>query len=295
MISEFLKWIQKVENIMKRIQLYEVTSDDHCAGSKAVQDVHHIAEQYGYETVNIKIVGGGQGIFGKVKRQVIYFYQWMKCLMKMKNSNIVLLQHPFRYTQCGRERVLRFLKTKKKIKFISLVHDVEELRTASRINYYQREFIFMLKLTDVLIVHNDNMKEYFINKGVSPDKIVILRIFDYIQTNTTKMMPVFEKSITIAGNLDTTKSRYIEQLKLLDGIKVNLFGPNFDYKMLTNKDIRYHGSFQADEIPMMLNSGFGLVWDGERIDTCQGGYGQYLRYNNPHKLSFGQKQQKQIL
>ena len=27
------------------------------------------------------------------------------------------------------------------------------------------------------------------------------------------------------------------------------------------------------------------VWDGEKPDTCAGGTGEYLRYNNPHKLS----------
>ena len=34
----------------------------------------------------------------------------------------------------------------------------------------------------------------------------------------------------------------------------------------------------------MVN-GFGLVWDGNSADTCSGNTGDYLRYNNPHKLS----------
>lgn len=50
-------------------------------------------------------------------------------------------------------------------------------------------------------------------------------------------------------------------------------------------NIEYHGSFPVDEIPMMLDRGFGLVWDGDSIYGCQGQSGQYLRYNNPHKLS----------
>ena len=28
-----------------------------------------------------------------------------------------------------------------------------------------------------------------------------------------------------------------------------------------------------------------MVWDGDSIDTCSGNFGQYLKYNNPHKLS----------
>ena len=32
-------------------------------------------------------------------------------------------------------------------------------------------------------------------------------------------------------------------------------------------------------------SGFGLVWDGSSIEKCDGNTGEYLKYNNPHKLS----------
>ncbi|MBT8943652.1 galactofuranosyltransferase, partial [Lactobacillus delbrueckii subsp. bulgaricus] len=34
-----------------------------------------------------------------------------------------------------------------------------------------------------------------------------------------------------------------------------------------------------------LNSGFGLIWYGSSIETCDGAFGNYLRYNDPHKLS----------
>ena len=41
----------------------------------------------------------------------------------------------------------------------------------------------------------------------------------------------------------------------------------------------------ADELPFVLNAEFGLVWDGPSVETCEGGYGKYLMYNNPHKAS----------
>ena len=47
----------------------------------------------------------------------------------------------------------------------------------------------------------------------------------------------------------------------------------------------YKGSYPPEELPKYLNRGFGLIWDGETVDTCSGDYGNYLRYNNPHKLS----------
>ena len=34
-----------------------------------------------------------------------------------------------------------------------------------------------------------------------------------------------------------------------------------------------------------VNTGFGLVWDGASIDKCDGNWGEYLKWNNPHKFS----------
>ena len=47
----------------------------------------------------------------------------------------------------------------------------------------------------------------------------------------------------------------------------------------------YHGSFDADILPGMLDSSFGLVWDGPVSNTCAGNMGNYMRFNNPHKVS----------
>ena len=40
-----------------------------------------------------------------------------------------------------------------------------------------------------------------------------------------------------------------------------------------------------DIIPSKLKADFGLVWDGDSVDTCAGDTGRYLLYNNPHKFS----------
>ena len=64
----------------------------------------------------------------------------------------------------------------------------------------------------------------------------------------------------------------------------NLYGPNYEGEK-ENDNIRYLGSFPPDEIPSVIEGKFGLVWDGEKLDTCEGGTGEYLKYNNPHKTS----------
>ena len=181
--------------------------------------------------------------------------------------------------------MLEGLKRKKNVKFISLVHDVEELRKSLYNNYYKSEFDTMLSLVDVIIVHNDKMKDFFIKKGFPETKLVSLKIFDYlIDSKPSGSNTKFERSISIAGNLDIKKSAYISQLGKL-GVVVNLYGPNFSHLLEKYKEIKYHGSFPASDIPNHLNSGFGLVWDGDSIDSCSGDFGEYLQYNNPHKLS----------
>ena len=47
----------------------------------------------------------------------------------------------------------------------------------------------------------------------------------------------------------------------------------------------YHGAFPPEELPDIIEGAFGLVWDGNGTDGCEGAAGKYLRINDPHKLS----------
>lgn len=270
---------------MKKYQLVELSAEHNHAGSKAVQDVFDVANDLGYEAKVIRTATSVDSLWGKIRRQTLFFIDWLKIYFSITPNSLVLIQNPYHHKQLIRNWVLNKLKRDKKIKFISLVHDVEELRKSLYNNYYKKEFNFMLSIADSIIVHNDKMKAFFIKKGVPEDKLVSLKIFDYLmdKENQSKNV-IFERAISIAGNLDIKKSAYIAQLGHL-GITVHLYGPNFSHSLEQYKDIQYHGSFPASEIPNQLNSGFGLVWDGNSVDTCSGDFGEYLQYNNPHKLS----------
>ena len=58
-----------------------------------------------------------------------------------------------------------------------------------------------------------------------------------------------------------------------------------DKNIKLGDNLKYFGSFKPDELPGKLEGKFGLVWDGDSLDTCSGNTGNYLRYNNPHKTS----------
>lgn len=269
---------------MEKYQIVEVTEQLNHAGTKATADIADIAEKLGFKRINVKMDTTEESIKGKAKRQVGYFRDWQRAEKVIAPESILLLQHPFHYKQITRDKTLRRIKSKN-VKIISVVHDVEELRAFRYNDYYRHEFEVMLELADVIVVHNSVMKQWFVERGFKENKLISLEIFDYLQTNHTMKVVRFEKSVTVAGNLDTTKCGYISELGKLKDVKVHLYGPNFNDELRKLENIEYHGSFPVNEIPKRLDRGFGLVWDGESIDGCKGLSGQYLRYNNPHKLS----------
>lgn len=269
---------------MNKFQIVEVTKGLNHAGSKATADAATIAEQLGFKKAIIRMDDTHAGIIGKIDRQLTFLNDWNNCYKEIKDESIVLLQHPFHYPQITRQHILYKLKKEKKVKYISLVHDVEELRKFRNNEYYRKEFEVMIDIADYIIVHNDVMKEFFVNKGISKSKLISLEIFDYLQDNSIAKKD-FLKQVIIAGNLDVEKSSYIAQLNQLEDIKFKLYGPNFSSKLENSSNIEYCGICTPEEIITKLTGGFGLVWDGNSINSCSGNSGNYLRYNNPHKLS----------
>ncbi len=267
-------------------QLLDVKEDENHAGSKATSDVATIAESMGFKIIPIVNSASQITRINAVKRQINYIGEWDKVYKEVPEGAIVLVQEPFVAKQLNRSKILYKLKNEKKVKFIAIVHDVMELRFTDYPEHFKKDFEMMLEIADVMIVHNEIMKDWFISKGVNEKRLVTLEIFDYLcDENKIKVEKSFEKCLNIAGNLDISKSSYIGKLGKIKDINFKLYGPNFDDCMKRFENIDYQGSFPSGEIPGKLNTGFGLVWDGTSVDTCEGDFGRYLKYNNPHKLS----------
>lgn len=270
---------------MNRFQIVEVTEEFNHAGTKATEDVALIAEEMGFKKEYIKMRNFKGGFSHKVQRQIGFFIDYKRLYNNIPEKAVLLVQNPFHHKQLTRTKVLSDLKKNKNVRIISLVHDVEELREIRYNKYYKKEFEDMLELADAIILHNQVMEDFFISKGVDKKKLVNLQIFDYIHQQKGNKIIHFKKSISIAGNLDIKKAGYISQLADLNGIEIRLYGPNYNVKDSMPENIKYFGSFPVNEIPDCLDTGFGLVWDGDSINGCEGKYGQYLKFNSPHKLS----------
>ena len=164
-------------------------------------------------------------------------------------------------------------------KLFFIIHDVESLRLFQNDQNYWDGERALFNATDGLIVHNHKMKRWLQENGVTVP-MVELGIFDYNNPQKINQNSEYDRTICFAGNL--AKSKFLDKISLQAG-KLEIFGsyPSEHYL----KGVTYHGQMSPDELPKKLTQNFGLVWDGDQLDTCSGKFGNYMRYNNPHKVS----------
>lgn len=278
---------------MKYILDEAYDKDGKTAASKPKLDVDNILKSEGYQLKILPYVYGGS--IKELLEKFINEYKDLKYfLMNLKQDDLVFIQHPLvgYSTQLG--KVIRKYKKKNGFKSIILIHDLDDLRNnkifgvikKGKISNLFRDEIYYLDSFDGIIAHNSKMKRYLVSKGIASKKIVELGIFDYI-VNDSNMYKTNKpnNSVTIAGNLERDKAGYVYELDKLRSKNycLELYGINYDGN---NSDfIHYNGSFKPEELQAEITAGYGLIWDGTDIDTCEGEKGKYLRFNNPHKLS----------
>lgn len=269
---------------MKKYQLVDVYGNDFHAGSKATNDCVDILSSMNFEICALRRTTNTYSLTDKIKRHIDYVKNFKEIYDNVEENSVMVLQNPFKYFQLSRYTTLKKLKNRKNVKFISIVHDVNLIRESWQDSKTQKEFKEMLAISDKFIVHNEKMKQWFIDYGIEESRLVELEIFDYLNSDSPDKKIEFSKRVQLAGNLWIYKSPYIYKLKEVTDVEFDLFGVEFESSIEQN-NVVYHGAFPAEEVPMQLNKGFGLVWDGSSVDTCDGDTGKYLRYNNPHKLS----------
>lgn len=246
------------------------------AGTKAQTDISTILARNGYTSLVCDIK----------RREIVKklaYISYMRKLKKIPKNGYVVLQYP---TVVDMEFLLNFFEKRRDIKLAVLVHDVAFFRnSSSQASREAEEEKRLFKRADVITVHNESMKKAFEAYGVGADKKSIpLEIFDYLADGDISAKTYDKDKVVVAGNLSKEKSGYLYKLKGTNyGLTFSLYGINYQENETPN--IVYNGSFLPEELPNKLEGGFGLVWDGEEIDTCSGIYGEYLKINNPHKLS----------
>ena len=211
-----------------------------------------------------------------VNRSIRILKQFLS-IKGLRKKDVLLVQYP----TVSKQLMPVLLKKLKKIDIsIALIHDIPSLQGMK--GEIARE-IDELNHFNYLIVHNVYMLNQLKNYGCV-SKMISLEIFDYLHDEFHDMIEhPFDGTICVAGNLD--KSKYLLNIDKLTGCKFNLYGIKKIVDFTHLKNAEYKGLLASDIIPYFLDGDYGLVWDGNSIDTCSDIYGEYLRINNPHKLS----------
>lgn len=196
-------------------------------------------------------------------------------IKKSHYSNYVI-QYPVRdnYTF---KKYMYFVFKQKNSNVYLIVHDIKSLQNNDI--KQQKSEIDLFNSVAGLIVHNEYMKKWLVDHGVKT-KMTILGVFDYDNPQPFQKETNYKETICFPGNL--YKSTFLNK-PFLNTHTLNIYGPNKlkEYP----KNIIYKGQYSPEELPKHLYENFGLIWDGTSPEVCEGKFGKYLKYNNPHKLS----------
>ena len=290
-----------------KLQLTARRSNRNSAWSKAPSDASTIASRQGFKEYDIEPFRITRASFlGRILNklhllsfveliQFAVLFNYLILRFYLSRGGELFIQHPIpSIIYADLRRILSLSRLKHVgVRITLLVHDIGMLRGNSIAvggkTDTEKEYA-VFHVADRLIVHNERMKSWFLEQGFSEKSLSVLGIFDYLCSPHTQLYSCHPMSnpprIAIAGGMAPGKSKFLESLGIITDVSWRLYGPDFDKARIQGATIEYCGSYPPDLIPSQLvDADFGLVWDGDSIETCSGATGQYLLYNNPHKLS----------
>ena len=265
---------------MRKYILHNVSSgNEYNAGDKAGGDAVQIARNNKYAFIQLYKSIGNNTTISNIIEGVL---NTIRLYFQLKADDIVFLQYPVnRFLM----KIIYNILKKKHVHTITLVHDIDYLRSIPLknrgIDGMKKLELSILSQSKYLICHNKSMIQTLKNEGLT-NKMVSLEIFDYLYTGNEAITSKND-TVIIAGNLAEQKAGYLYKLRE-QGYKLSLYGANLGANF-QNSNFVYHGVFSPDLLISNLDGSYGLVWDGNECDTCAGAYGNYLRFNNPHKVS----------
>ena len=268
---------------MKYVLMEYTDQSNYTASSKARDDVVNVLKGDGAVYVPL--------FQAKTSKLKVLFTMMKSCCvmaLKLKKGDDIFIQYPYN-PQVVNQILISILSKVCKIKSSNLwviMHDINSFRFTSE---HEREAHLeheskLLNEANCLVVHNERMAKLLLDHGCKAE-MRILGFFDYLyEGNSAKTIYEGAPHIIIAGNLSEDKAGYLYKLPELDAV-FELYGVNYNQNHKKAVNVIYHGAFPPDRLIENLEGSFGLVWDGVSCETCEGNYGTYLRYNDPHKFS----------
>lgn len=226
-----------------------------------------ILQEAGFTPLRLKF-SKKKSIFFKLARLLQCL--WMAIILPANSR--VLFQVPLQASAIYWLLTLLHLRS---IHTVALIIDLDGIRDCNE-NLLKQE-VKILRKFKLVVVHNDAMK-LMLSQHLQQIKIIGIRLFDYPFADAIKIRELTNQ-ICFAGNI--AKSEFVYALNKLPAVQFNIYGTGFDILLNKCENIFYKAVVMPNVLPAVLEGSFGLVWDGDSIDRCN----DYLRYNNPHKLS----------
>lgn len=254
---------------MKKYVLDVSIGQSNTAGQKAKADITSILVDNGFKKIELNLRRS------KILKLLTTKIKIKEALKKVNKDDIFVIQYPL-YSRFATGILLDECK-KNGIKTIAVIHDVESLRLYKNDSPKIKQELSFFERFNCVISHNDIMTNWLKKNGLKTE-LVSLELFDYLNKHNL-VEANKESNLVFAGNLG--KSNFLEKWSINKSMTVYGINPSDNYP----KQINYRGVRSPDELPKFLSGSFGLVWDGDSLNTNTGIYGEYTRYNNPHKVS----------
>ena len=267
------------------------------AGGKGRDDYFEVLRRAGLECIKIPTVKSSpdeSGLINRIKIEKKLRRAWRESLSGLEEGDAVFLHSPVSEKFIGYPGIIEKLH-KRGCVIVNIVFDLEtffksdykklaSLKHAADSRTESRLFA----ASDLMICHNKKMKEKLLTLGADENKVICVGVMDYLRDDNS--FPDADRfsadgPVVFCGNLDVNKSGFVYDLAggAVPGLRIDLYGPGYSEK--DSRDVKYMGVYRPLELMDVMKGSFGLVWDGSSIDTCKGACGDYLRYNNPHKMS----------
>lgn len=209
----------------------------------------------------------------------------LKTLFCIRKGDIVFLQYP----------------VKKYFSFIchvahmyhaetwAVIHDLGSMR---RRKLTIRKEIKRLNGADCIIASNEVMAEWLRNNGYT-GRLGALGLFDYRSASdipsTSRPTPYKDApTLVYASAIAMRKNSFLlEMMPQQWGFHLDIYGNCENMPQLKETEyLHLHSFMDADKFISDISGDFGLVWDGDSLESCTGSFGEYLKWNSPHKVSF---------
>ena len=252
------------------------------AGNKAKTDIERTLRGLGARNLGLRTTFYDN----KVVAFLLNLVGIVKMMFCIRKGDRLVLQYPVKKYFSFICRVAHW----RKASIIVIIHDLMSLH---RKRVTLQTELSRLSKGDVIIASNEKMQQWLAAQGLQRP-MTALGLFDYLDNVPHESHKTHEShephawSLVYAGALVMRKNSYLLELaNKAEHFDLHIYG-NADG--LPGIDKAPHAVCYpftpADEFIRNADGDFGLVWDGDSLETCQGDFGEYLRYNSPHKVSF---------